>query len=62
MAETARQEKDPALLAAALDAADSAVLVLESGQGVILFNPAAVALFGIPPRGPDGFAEHQPGE
>jgi len=57
MAETARQEKDPALLAAALDAADSAVLVLESGQGVILFNPAAVALFGIPPRGPDGFAE-----
>jgi signal transduction histidine kinase/CheY-like chemotaxis protein len=57
MAETARQEKEPALLAAALDAADSAVLVFEAGQGVVLFNPAAVELFGTPPVGQGGVPE-----
>jgi signal transduction histidine kinase/ActR/RegA family two-component response regulator len=57
MGETARQEKEPALLAAALDAADSAVLVFEAGQGVVLFNPAVVALLGAPPVGPDGLPE-----
>jgi signal transduction histidine kinase/CheY-like chemotaxis protein len=57
MGETARQEKEPALLAAALDAADSAVLVFEDGKGVVLHNPAAVALFGPPPIVHSGLAE-----
>ena len=63
MAETAAQDardesgEDAALLAAALDAADSAVLVFEAGTGVVLFNPAAVELFGRPPIGLDGLEE-----
>jgi two-component system cell cycle sensor histidine kinase/response regulator CckA len=58
VAETAQEtEKDPSLLAEALRVADSAVLVFEASKGVVLFNPAAAALFGLPPIGTDRLAD-----